>query len=218
MNIASNFSTNPGLKNIRFYTKEKGDRDCFAIDIKQQFLKMNMEKRRILNADLARIVATLKHGEMIYIADAGSAYSDKAIYPLDPSVEYLDLGAVTGSPTTIDIVKTLYEAGDFEGAVAYYGTEMVNPDLYNCLVECFGKEKIREIPYCPEYYWLRDRCNAVIQTGDYSQGANVILIGGYPSADIDLDVLMGKSKLVSDESGMFTMSNEEFEAKYGSKK
>lgn len=176
-----------------------------------------MEKRRILNADLARVVAQLRHGEMLYIADAGSAYSDKAIYPLDPSVEHIDLGSVTGSPSTIDVVKTLAQAGDFEGAIAYGGTEAIYPELYDCLVECFGKDKIREVNYCPEYYWLRNRCNAVVQTGDYTPGANVVLIGGYPSADIDLDILLGKGKLVSDETGMFTMPNDEFEKKYGKK-
>ena len=41
----------------------------------------------------------------------------KALYPLDPDVEYLDVEVVTGSPRFEDIVRTLAEAGDFEGAI-----------------------------------------------------------------------------------------------------
>ncbi len=48
-------------------------------------------KRRILNEKLAAIVASLRHGEMIFIADAGSGTAQKALYPLSPDVEYLDL-------------------------------------------------------------------------------------------------------------------------------
>ena len=34
-----------------------------------------------------------------FIADAGSGTSPKAIYPLGSSVQYIDLEAVTGSPS-----------------------------------------------------------------------------------------------------------------------
>ena len=64
-------------------------------------------KRRILNSELAQLVAQIRHGEMIFIADAGSGTSSKAIYPLDESVQYIDLEAVTGSPSFYDIIILL---------------------------------------------------------------------------------------------------------------
>ncbi len=36
--------------------------------------------------------------------------------------------------------------------------------------------------YIPEYYQMRDRCKAVVQTGDYGIHGQAILIAGYPSA------------------------------------
>ena len=42
-------------------------------------------KRRILNERLAAIVASIRHGEMLFIADSGSGTCSKALYPLDPS-------------------------------------------------------------------------------------------------------------------------------------
>lgn len=68
-------------------------------------------KRRILNKELAALVAQIRHGEMIFIADAGSGTSPKAIYPLDPSVQYIDLEAVTGSPSFHDLSQQLKNVG-----------------------------------------------------------------------------------------------------------
>ena len=38
-------------------------------------------KKRILNERLAAIVASIRHGEMLFVADAGSGTSQNALYP-----------------------------------------------------------------------------------------------------------------------------------------
>ena len=65
------------------------------------------------------------------------------------------------------------------------------------LCELFGENKVRKINYAPEYYELRDRCRAVVQTGDIGVHAQAILIAGYPSADIPDDILFGKKKFTT---------------------
>jgi len=150
------------------------------------------EKKRILNERLASIVATLRHGEMIYVADAGSGTSSKSIIPLADDVEYLDLGVVTGSPSFDDVVSTLVAAGDFEAAIVAQDMPLANPKHFNLLTDLFGEDKVHTIIYAPDLYDARNRCKAVIQTGDYSIHANAILVAGYPSADIDVDILLGK--------------------------
>ena len=146
-------------------------------------------KRRILNERLAAIVASIRHGEMIFIADAGSGTSEKALYPLDPSVEYLDLEAVTGSPSFEYIFTTLVECGYFEGAIVTEDMIELNKKDYATVVKCLGEENIHVMHYIPEYYQMRDRCKAVVQTGDYGVHAQAILIAGYPSADIPMEWL-----------------------------
>lgn len=146
-------------------------------------------KKRILNERLAAIVAGIRHGEMLFIADAGSGTSKKALYPLGEDVEYLDLEAVTGSPSFQDITSAIVECGDFEGAVITDVMSQVNPKDYNFIVNLLGKENIHEMNYIPDYYELRDRCKAVIQTGDYGIHAQAILIAGYPSDDIPMEWL-----------------------------
>lgn len=79
--------------------------------------------------------------------------------------------------------------GDFEGAIITDVMKDVNQKDYNFLVESIGKENIHEIPYIPDYYEMRDRCKAVIQTGDYGVHAQAILIAGYPSDDIPMEWL-----------------------------
>ncbi|MFE5429672.1 RbsD/FucU domain-containing protein [Peribacillus simplex] len=157
------------------------------------------EKKRILNERLASIVATLRHGEMIYVADAGSGTSSKSIIPLAPEVEYLDLGVVTGSPSFDDVVSTLVAAGDFEAAIVAKDMPLANPKHFNLLTDLFGEDKVYTILYAPDLYDARNRCKAVIQTGDYSIHANAIIVAGYPSADIDLDILLGKKVFSTDE-------------------
>ena len=97
--------------------------------------------------------------------------------------------AVTGSPSFQDIVSTIVEVGDFEGAIITDLMPKLNHKDYDFIVNLMGKENIHEIPYILDYYELRDRCKAVIQTGDYGVHAQAILIAGYPSDDIPMDWL-----------------------------
>lgn len=143
-------------------------------------------RRRILSERLAALVASLRHGEMLFIADAGSGTSAKALHPLDPSVEYLDLEAVTGSPSFQDIAGAIIDNGDIEGAIVTDVMPQVNPRDYAFLVERLGEQNIHQMNYIPDYYEMRDRCKAVIQTGDYGVHAQAILIAGYPSDDIPM--------------------------------
>ena len=150
---------------------------------------MKNMKRRILNNELAALVAQIRHGEMIFIADAGSGTSPKATYPLGSSVQYIDLEAVTGSPSFHDIFTTLKECGDFEGAIVTEDMLELNQKDYQTVEKLFGKENIHVMHYLPEYYQMRDRCKAVVQTGDYGVHAQAILIAGYPSDDIPMEWL-----------------------------
>jgi D-ribose pyranase len=146
-------------------------------------------KKRILNERLAAIVASIRHGEMLFIADAGSGTSEKALYPLCPSVEYLNLEAVTGSPSFQDIVSVIVDVGDFEGAIVTDLMPNQNPKDFQFITGLLGEKNIHQMPYIPDYYQMRDRCKAVIQTGDYGAHAQAILIAGYPTANIPMEWL-----------------------------
>jgi len=143
-------------------------------------------KTRILNSRLAAVLAELRHGELIFIGDAGSGTAPKALIPLDPAVEVIDLAVATGVPTFEDVVGAIVECGDIEAAIVTEDMKTHSPEQKDWLGGLLGAENIHEMRYIPDYYELRDRCKVFIQTGDYGVHRQAVLIGGYPSANIPI--------------------------------
>jgi D-ribose pyranase len=141
-------------------------------------------KMRLLHPRLAALCATLRHGEMIYVADAGSGTHAKSLVPLSQDVEYIDLGVVTGVPAVADLLPVLCDAGDFEAAIITEDMPLANPEGQRLVESLFGAGHVHTMRYLPDFYKLRDRAKAVVQTGDYRVHANVILVAGYPSPPI----------------------------------
>jgi D-ribose pyranase len=152
-------------------------------------------KKRLLNARLAAVCATLRHGEMVYVADAGSGTHAKSLVPLADDVEVIDLGVVTGVPSVADLLPVLCEAGDFEAAIITEDMERANPDAHALVQSLFGAANVHEMRYLPEFYALRDRVKVFVQTGDYAVHGNVVLVAGYPSPAIPLEWLTSKTWL-----------------------
>lgn len=146
-------------------------------------------KSRLLNPRLASLCATLRHGEMLYVADAGSGTHSKSLVPLAEDVEYIDLGVVTGVPSLADLLPVMRDVGDFEAAIITDDMQSANPDGHKLVESLFGPDSVHTMRYLPDFYQLRDRVKAVVQTGDYAVHANVVLVAGYPSADIPIEWL-----------------------------
>lgn len=144
-------------------------------------------KRRILNPRLAAVLAELRHGELIYVGDAGSGTAKKALMPLDPDVEIIDLAVATGVPSFEDVVGAIIECGDIEAAIVTKDMAGAAPEARGWLEDQLGSENVHDMTYIPDYYQLRDRCKVFIQTGDYGVHHQAVLIGGYPSANIPIE-------------------------------
>lgn len=145
--------------------------------------------KRVLNPQLAALCATLRHGEMVFLADAGSGTHAKSLVPLDDSVDVIDLGVVTGVPSLSDLLPVLCEVGDFEAAIVTDAMTEVNPTGHELVVGLFGRANVHEMRYLPDFYRLRNRVKAVVQTGDYAVHGNVVLVAGYPSPAIPIEWL-----------------------------
>ncbi len=144
---------------------------------------------RILSGRLAEVLADLRHGETIFLADAGMGLSPAALRPLPPDVEVLDLGVVTGVPSMAQLLPVIEAAGDIERVIISADAAQANPDLRSLLDDLFGPAAVTEVPYYPTMYELRDRARLVVRTGDFLPHANLVLVGGYSSADIPLELL-----------------------------
>lgn len=143
-------------------------------------------KTRLLHSRLAAEVSQLRHGEMVYIADAGSGTSAASLVPLSPQVQTIDLGIAPGLPTVSDVAAVLCAVGDFEAAIVTEDMKTAFPQGRSAMEELVGQGNVHELPYLPDFYHLRDRVKVFVQTGDYAVHANVILVAGYPSPPIPL--------------------------------
>jgi D-ribose pyranase len=158
-------------------------------------------RKRLLNARLAAMCAELRHGEMIYIADAGSGTHAKSLVPLADDIEIIDLGVVTGVPSVADLLPVLCATGDFEAAIVTEDMAQVNPEGRAQVGGLFGEANVHEMRYLPEFYRLRDRVKVFIQTGDYTVHGNVILVAGYPSPAIPVEWLTSATWLADLAAG-----------------
>lgn len=147
-------------------------------------------KIRLLHERLAAVVTSLRHGEMVFIADAGSGTSAKSLVPLADDVEVIDIAVAPGLPSVADVLTVLYEAGDFETAIVTEEMRAANPGGRVEVERIFGENNVRQIPYLPDMYELRDRCKVFVQTGDYTVHANVIIVAGFPSPKIPMEWLI----------------------------
>jgi D-ribose pyranase len=143
-------------------------------------------KVRLLHERLAAVVSQLRHGEMIYIADAGSGTSAASLVPLSPLVEIIDVAIAPELPTVNDVVSVLWDVGDFEAAIVTEDMPDANPPGHTFVANLAGHGNVHQMRYLPEFYELRNRVKVFIQTGDYSVHGNVVLVAGYPSPPIPL--------------------------------
>lgn len=141
---------------------------------------------RLLHPRLAAIVATLRHGEMVFLADAGSGTTSKSLVPLDPEVELIDVAVATGCPTVLDLAAAFCAVGDIEAVIVTNEMQVANPEGRKAIEGLVGEENVHSVPYLLDFYSLRDRCKVMVQTGDYGVHGNVILVAGYPSPAIPI--------------------------------
>jgi D-ribose pyranase len=154
-------------------------------------------KPRILHERLAAVVSTMRHGEMLFLADAGSGTSASALVPLSDDVEIIDLGIAPGVPSMAQLLEVLCAVGDFESAIVAQEMAEANPEGRELVDRTFGQGNVHEVPYLPDFYELRDRVKIFVQTGDHAVHGNVVLVAGYPSPPIPLHWLTS-SKWFSD--------------------
>ncbi|WP_264214701.1 RbsD/FucU domain-containing protein [Leisingera thetidis] len=135
---------------------------------------------RILHGTIAAALASLRHGEIIYVADAGGQIPD------DIGVPVLDLGVAPGLVSLEQILPLLRDNGDIERALVAEEMVEINPEKYTAVVEIFGEHRVTTTKYRPNMYAIRNVAKLIIRTGDYSVHGNVALLGGYSSADIKI--------------------------------
>lgn len=128
-----------------------------------------MKKTPLLNIALSEVIASLGHGDMLVIGDAG--------LPISAETLRIDLALTQNIPSFLDTVRVVLSEMQVEKVMVARETGQVSPQV---LVEL--KRLMPDIPFEEiSHAELKDRCaqaRAVVRTGEFTPYANVILVAG----------------------------------------
>jgi len=135
-----------------------------------------MKKHGILQPTLAQVVASLGHGDLLVVADAG--------LPIPPDILRIDLAYAPGRPPFLDVLKTLLAEMEVERAILAEEAKQHTPQGFylslNQELLRLPKVAARGVEYKPHEALkaqLRE-ARAVVRTGEFTPYANVVLVSG----------------------------------------
>lgn len=131
-----------------------------------------MKKSGLLHPLLAQVVASLGHGDLLVVADAG--------LPIPPGALRIDLAYAPGRPPFLDVVRVLLQEIEVEGAILAQEIREKSPELYRHLEETLQELPGLDVVYVPHEHFkeLVNRAKAVVRTGEFTPYANLILRAG----------------------------------------
>lgn len=128
-----------------------------------------MKSRGIIHPRLASVVASMGHGDLLGIADAG--------LPLPLQVERVDLGFAPGKPGFLDVVAAILEELRVEAYVLAEESREGCPDYVRTLQESLPEAEAMWVDH-EELKRLTVGARAVVRTGEFTPFANVLLRSG----------------------------------------
>jgi D-ribose pyranase len=135
-----------------------------------------MKRGTILHPDLSRLVASLGHGDLVVVADAG--------LPVPPGVARIDLAFAPGRPAFLEVLEALLSEMEVERATLADETRTASPAAFRERLEArlLALPKVRErgleLVAHEELKRLSRGARAVVRTGEFTPYANVILHSG----------------------------------------
>lgn len=128
-----------------------------------------MKKTPLLNTALSELIASLGHGDMVVIADAG--------LPIPAETYRIDLALTRGVPGFIETVRTVLSEMQVERAIIANETTRVSPQVLQDLQALLPGVPFEQVSH-DELKDLCHRARAVVRTGEFTPYANVVLVAG----------------------------------------
>jgi D-ribose pyranase len=127
-----------------------------------------MKKTPLLNIALSRVVASLGHGDVLMIVDAGM--------PVPPGVELIDLAVTRGVPGFLSVLETVLAEMQVESHVLAQEMLARKPPALAALEPlAMGA---RELVSHEELKALSRSARAVVRTGECEPNTNIALVAG----------------------------------------
>lgn len=131
-----------------------------------------MKKTPLLNVALSRLIASLGHGDMVVIGDAG--------LPVPPGVELIDLALTHGIPDFVSTLKVVLSEMQVESHVLAkeifdkQPTALADLDALN-EEGALGR---RDLLTHEQFKVLSRQARAIIRTGECQPYCNIFLVAG----------------------------------------
>ena len=131
-----------------------------------------MKKTPLLNVALSRLIASLGHGDMVVIGDAG--------LPVPPGVELIDLALTQGIPDFVSTLKVVLSEMQVESHVL---AEEILLQTATCTggpgwLKAEAALGRRELLSHEEFKVLSRQARAMVRTGECQPYCNIVLVAG----------------------------------------
>lgn len=128
-----------------------------------------MKKTTLLNAELSRLIATLGHGDMLVIGDAG--------LPIPGGVQRIDLALMPGIPAINDVLHAVLSEMQVERAVIASEAKQATGGELPAWCQQVQPTPVTAVTHA-EFKALTGSARAVVRTGEFTPYANIILCAG----------------------------------------
>lgn len=131
-----------------------------------------MKKTPLLNIALSRVVASLGHGDILVIGDAG--------LPVPPGVELIDLALTAGIPDFASTLRTVLSEMQVESHVLADEIFKANPPGLTAIEQCHAHGQLgsRQVLGHAGFKQLCANARALVRTGECKPYSNIALIAG----------------------------------------
>ncbi|MEN5089186.1 D-ribose pyranase [Pseudomonas protegens] len=131
-----------------------------------------MKKTPLLNIALSRLIASLGHGDIVVIGDAG--------LPVPPGVELIDLALTHGVPDFLGTLKVVLSEMQVESHVLAEEILLKRPQplLGLDVLNLGGELGTRRLMSHEDFKVLSRQARAVIRTGECQPYCNIALVAG----------------------------------------
>ena len=129
-----------------------------------------MKKTGVLHAELSRVIASMGHGDLLVIGDAG--------LPVPPGVPVIDLALREGVPGFLETVEVVLRELHVEHATIDVEMATVSPAMSAAFAAAWPSEiALERVPHAELQAKVRG-ARAVVRTGEFTPYSNIVLAAG----------------------------------------
>jgi len=129
-----------------------------------------MNRTRLLNSELCHAIASMGHGDLMIVCDAG--------FPIPSSAWRIDLAIVPDVPDLRTVLGAVAEALVVEKVAYADNLPTNNAPLLRTVRELFGEADHEMIPHQEVLTSMASRAKAIVRTGAFDPWGNILLYSG----------------------------------------